>query len=135
MKIVSSKSARGLSLSAYVCLSNSQDVKIIRKRANIQILETASYAISLAYASRNHFPFSTYGENFFLTLQNVIITLLILHFSTSTSKSDGKRPLSGPEGSNTGKVVAGLVISIISGFVLYSESLCPPRARKSISHF
>lgn len=45
------------------------------------MLETLSYAISLAYSFRNAFPFSTYGENLFLTLQNVLITLLIIHYS------------------------------------------------------
>ncbi|KAI0916721.1 hypothetical protein AcW1_007903 [Taiwanofungus camphoratus] len=62
--IVSARSARGLSLSAYV-------------------LETLSYAVTLAYSYRNEFPFSTYGENFFLTLQNAVITLLIIHYPSS----------------------------------------------------
>lgn len=62
--VVNAKSARGLSLAAYV-------------------LETLSYAITLAYSYRNDYPFSTYGENFFLTIQNVIITLLIIHYPTS----------------------------------------------------
>ncbi|KAK7681684.1 hypothetical protein QCA50_015418 [Cerrena zonata] len=59
--ILSAKSAKGLSLPAYV-------------------LETLSYAITLAYSYRNEFPFSTYGENFFLTIQNILITLLIIYF-------------------------------------------------------
>lgn len=46
IKISQARSAIGLSLPAYV-------------------LETLSYAISLAYAYRSSFPFSTYGENFF----------------------------------------------------------------------
>ncbi|KAJ6507194.1 hypothetical protein C8R47DRAFT_1037023 [Mycena vitilis] len=60
--IVRAKSARGLSLGAY-------------------ILETLSYAITLEYAYRNEFPFSTYGENLFLTIQNVLITLLIIMYA------------------------------------------------------
>ncbi|KAJ7451848.1 hypothetical protein B0H11DRAFT_311694 [Mycena galericulata] len=60
--IVRAQSARGLSLPAY-------------------ILETLSYAITLEYAYRNEFPFSTYGENLFLTLQNVVITLLIILYT------------------------------------------------------
>ncbi|KAG6849143.1 hypothetical protein H0H93_010932 [Arthromyces matolae] len=60
--IVNARSARGLSLSAY-------------------ILETLSYAITLFYSFRNAFPFSTYGENLFLTIQNAIITLLIIYYS------------------------------------------------------
>ncbi|KAK7005973.1 mannose-P-dolichol utilization defect 1 protein-like protein [Favolaschia claudopus] len=66
--IVRGRSARGLSLPAY-------------------ILETLSYAITLLYAYRNEFPFSTYGENLFLTLQNVIITILIILYSPSKSPS------------------------------------------------
>ncbi|KAF7322066.1 Mannose-P-dolichol utilization defect 1 protein-like protein [Mycena kentingensis (nom. inval.)] len=60
--IVRAQSARGLSLPAY-------------------ILETLSYAITLVYAYRNEFPFSTYGENLFLTVQNIIITLLIILYA------------------------------------------------------
>ncbi|KAG6894834.1 hypothetical protein C0992_004384 [Termitomyces sp. T32_za158] len=60
--ILNAHSARGLSLPAY-------------------ILETLSYAITLFYSFRHTFPFSTYGENLFLTLQNTLITLLILLFS------------------------------------------------------
>lgn len=43
-------------------------------------LETVSYAITLFYSYRNEFPFSTYGENFFLTLQNTLITILIVRY-------------------------------------------------------
>ncbi|WVF69580.1 hypothetical protein IAT40_004358 [Kwoniella sp. CBS 6097] len=113
LKIVSSGSARGLSLSAY-------------------ILETTSYAINLAYASRNRFPFSTYGENFFLTIQNVIITLLILFFSGPKGVGGGLGgPLSGKKAGgagsgNLGKVVSGLAVSAVTAFVLWSENLCPP---------
>lgn len=59
--VISARSARGLSLPAYV-------------------LETLSYAITSAYSFRNDFPFSTYGENLFLTIQNTLITLLIIYF-------------------------------------------------------
>lgn len=62
--VVSAQSARGLSLVAY-------------------ILETVAYAITLAYSYRNNFPFSTYGENLFLTIQNALITLLIIHYPQS----------------------------------------------------
>jgi mannose-P-dolichol utilization defect 1 len=47
------------------------------------VLETLSYAITLSYSFRNEFPFSTYGENFFLTLQNIAITLLIIYYPSS----------------------------------------------------
>lgn len=62
LKIISSKSAEGLSFPSY-------------------LLETASFAISLAYSARNGFPFSTYGENALVAAQNVVIAALILHLS------------------------------------------------------
>ncbi|RUS21832.1 hypothetical protein BC937DRAFT_91338 [Endogone sp. FLAS-F59071] len=62
LTIVSSSSAEGLSLTAYY-------------------LETLSCSINLAYNYRLGNPFSTYGEVSFLTLQNIIITLLILAYS------------------------------------------------------
>ena len=43
-----------------------------------------AYAITLAYSFRHHFPFSTYGENLFLTVQNVLITHLIIYFAPTT---------------------------------------------------
>ncbi|KDQ20969.1 hypothetical protein BOTBODRAFT_101106 [Botryobasidium botryosum FD-172 SS1] len=64
--VVRSRSARGLSFAAYV-------------------LETISYAISLFYSARNQFPFSTYGENLFLTLQNLVITFLIVLYQSPSS--------------------------------------------------
>lgn len=64
--ILSSGSAQGLSLASYY-------------------LETFSCAISLAYNFRQGNPFSTFGETFFLTLQNVIITLLILYYAGQRS--------------------------------------------------
>ena len=68
LSVTSARSARGLSLEAYV-------------------LETLSYAITLAYAVRNAFPFTTYGENLFLTIQNALITLLIIAYTPTKSRS------------------------------------------------
>jgi len=70
--VLNARSAHGLSLPAYV-------------------LETLSYAITLAYSWRNEFPFSTYGENFFLTLQNVVITLFIIHYAPLHSLTTAPR--------------------------------------------
>ncbi|KAJ7354651.1 hypothetical protein DFH08DRAFT_1077310 [Mycena albidolilacea] len=67
--ITRAQSARGLSLPAY-------------------ILETLSYAITLLYAYRNEFPFSTYGENLFLTIQNILITLLIILYAPRAAAAD-----------------------------------------------
>ncbi|GJJ13397.1 hypothetical protein Clacol_007651 [Clathrus columnatus] len=92
--ILRARSARGLSLPSY-------------------ILETLSYAITLAYSARNAFPFSTYGENLFLTLQNVVITLLIIHHAPpSNSHSLTRRPNSSP------KLIGGVALSVIVSYIL-----------------
>ncbi|KAL4062112.1 hypothetical protein J3A83DRAFT_4364407 [Scleroderma citrinum] len=95
--ILSAQSARGLSLSA-------------------NLLETLSYAITTAYSYRNNFPFSTYGENLFLTIQNTLITLLIIYFPPSARQ--GQDP--------TGKLAVTSLAAIASGVTLYmlpTESL------------
>ncbi|KAI9019804.1 hypothetical protein DFJ74DRAFT_674471 [Hyaloraphidium curvatum] len=45
------------------------------------LLETLSFTISLIYNVRNANPFTTYGEQLFITLQNVAILCLILHYN------------------------------------------------------
>jgi len=60
--VVRARSARGVSLLAYA-------------------FETLSYWIITVYSARQNYPFSTYGENLFLGLQNVIITILIVYFA------------------------------------------------------
>ncbi|KAF3909298.1 hypothetical protein ABW20_dc0108110 [Dactylellina cionopaga] len=62
LKIINSKSAAGLSL-----LST--------------LLETDAYAIAIAYNFRNGFPFSTFGETALIVVQNLVIAVLILHFT------------------------------------------------------
>ncbi|KIJ14313.1 hypothetical protein PAXINDRAFT_169912, partial [Paxillus involutus ATCC 200175] len=92
MLILSARSARGLSLPAY-------------------ILETLSYAITTAYSYRNDFPFSTYGENLFLSLQNTLITLLIISLPPSKLR----------KATNTaGKLAIAAVGTIASGVALYA---------------
>ncbi|KAF8266297.1 hypothetical protein EI94DRAFT_1586163 [Lactarius quietus] len=93
--ILRAQSARGLSLTAYV-------------------LETCSYAINLAYSSRNGFPFSTYGENFFLTIQNVIITFLIILYNASSP-----RPLTAAP-NPTGKLLTAVLTTLVVGFALFA---------------
>jgi len=95
--IVNARSARGLSLLAY-------------------ILETLSYAITLAYSYRHEFPFTTYGENFFLTLQNVLITFLIITYLPST-------PLTRKRHSKSQSLVISSILTLVSGAVLYTISL------------
>ncbi|KAF5341210.1 hypothetical protein D9611_006107 [Ephemerocybe angulata] len=72
--ILNGSSARGLSLSSYV-------------------LETLAYAITLVYNIRNAFPFSTYGENLFITPQNALITFLIIYYSPLPQKTRSQRLL------------------------------------------
>lgn len=61
LKLLSSGSATGVSFLAY-------------------LLETTSYAISLAYNARHGFPFSTYGETALIAAQNVVIAMLVLKY-------------------------------------------------------
>ena len=93
-----------------------------------------SYAVSLAYASRNKFPFSTYGESFFLTIQNVIITLLIVYFAAPRGSFTGgigsNKPVYGQE-RNLTKVAAGVIVTVFGAIFLWSESLCSLSLRKS----
>jgi mannose-P-dolichol utilization defect protein 1 len=90
--VLSARSARGLSLPAYV-------------------LETLAYAITSAYSYRNKFPFSTYGENLFLTLQNTLITLLIIYYP----------PPSLRHSQNTvSRLTAATFTTIATGVALYS---------------
>lgn len=86
--VVKARSARGLSLPAY-------------------ILETLSYGITLAYSVSNSFPFSTYGENLFLTIQNTVITLLIILYNPVPS-------------ARTAKLAAGITATIATSAVLYT---------------
>ncbi|KDR82290.1 hypothetical protein GALMADRAFT_240785 [Galerina marginata CBS 339.88] len=91
--ITNARSARGLSLEAY-------------------ILETLSYAITLAYSFRHQFPFSTYGENLFLTLQNILITLLIIFYTPA-------RTLTRTTSSKSQKLILASLASLLSAGILY----------------
>jgi len=91
-QVLSAQSARGLSLPAYV-------------------LETLAYAITTTYSYRNDFPFSTYGENFFLTLQNTLITFLIVYLpSTPLRKAQN----------TAGRLALTAVGTVASAVVLYA---------------
>ncbi|KAF9977581.1 hypothetical protein BGZ73_005564 [Actinomortierella ambigua] len=62
IKIVAARSAEGVSFSSYV-------------------LETLASVISLAYNIRQGNPLTTYGETFFVTIQNLIILALMMVYS------------------------------------------------------
>ena len=61
-KLINAKSGAGLSLTSY-------------------ILEAIGYIITLAYNVRGGFPFSTYGETAFISVQDILILLLCLHYA------------------------------------------------------
>jgi mannose-P-dolichol utilization defect protein 1 len=75
-----------------------QIVTIVRHRSawgislTMYALEVVAYDISLAYAFRKRLPFSTYGENASLTVQNMVITLLIIWYQPSAQSG---APVSG----------------------------------------
>lgn len=62
LKLVSSKSASGISFLAY-------------------LLEISAQVVSLAYNVRQGFPFSTFGEAALIAVQNVVIAVLVLRYS------------------------------------------------------
>ncbi|PVF97804.1 mannose-P-dolichol utilization defect 1 protein [Serendipita vermifera] len=95
MLILKARHARGLSLPAFA-------------------LETLAYLITLFYAYRNKYPFSTYGENLFLTIQNTLITLLIIYyFPTSQSHLTTKR-------ARSNRPIVGLAaaIAVVTSYTL-----------------
>lgn len=98
-KIVNSKSIRGVSLTSY-------------------LLDTASQLIAVAYNIRSHFPFNTYGESAFLTIQNVLIILLIFVYSHQPGK--------------TSKALTFLAITGGSTYALLSQDLVPMNALRSL---
>ena len=62
LKIVNAQSGEGVSFLSY-------------------LLETLSFTVTLAYNARQGFPFSTYGETALIALQNVAISLVVLHYA------------------------------------------------------
>lgn len=104
LPVLNANSAEGLSLTAY-------------------ILETLSYAITLAYSVKNNFPFSTYGENLFLTMQDILITLLIIAYAPSPS-SNAKSKSNSPSASNKPRDLT-LALLAIAG-TGYTLSSLPP---------
>ncbi|KIK54640.1 hypothetical protein GYMLUDRAFT_48553 [Collybiopsis luxurians FD-317 M1] len=79
------------------------------------VLETLSYLITLFYSYRNSFPFSTYGENFFLGIQDIVVSILtiVYGYSPNPSRRTG----------DTGLLTAFFVASISTLYSLSLESL------------
>lgn len=88
LNIINGRSARGISLLMYT-------------------LEVIAYTISLAYAVRSQLPFSTYGENLSLTVQNMIITLLVIAYTPLT-----KNGMIDPSARSNQMVLAAVLMAI-----------------------
>ncbi|WFD45571.1 hypothetical protein GLX27_000192 [Malassezia furfur] len=117
-KIVHARSATGISLAMY-------------------ILEVVAYTISLAYAIRLHIPFSTYGENASLTLQNMIITLLIIAYSPMDTYSRRVTTFCRARGitTNTLYVSVAAVTMVLCSLALAFETAVPPAMLKTLQLF
>ena len=93
--VLSARSARGISLSSYA-------------------IETFCYLVTCAYSHRNEFPFSTYGENVFLGLQNIMITILIIYFPSSTLRRSASAPSNLPKVVGAAIAAVALVAALVS---------------------
>lgn len=85
LKLLQSQSAAGLSFTSYV-------------------LETASFLITLAYNVRSGWPFSTYGETALILAQDVVIAVLVLHFT-------GRDGVAGAFGAAVAAAIYALLVS------------------------
>ncbi|KAI9355434.1 ras guanine nucleotide exchange factor domain-containing protein [Zopfochytrium polystomum] len=65
LKIVGAGSARGISLFSY-------------------LLESLAFTVSIGYNLRRENPFSTYGENVFIAIQNYTILFLLFHYGKNS---------------------------------------------------
>ena len=70
INLLSSKSAAGVSFLSYA-------------------LETVAYLITLSYNVRMNNPFSTYGENAFIAIQNIAISTVVLLYGGKASAAAG----------------------------------------------
>ena len=70
----------------------------------------------MAYSFRHQFPFSTYGENFFLTIQNILITFLIVIYFPSS-------PLTRKRDSKSQSLAIISILTVFTGIALYTISL------------
>ncbi|KAI9227330.1 MAG: hypothetical protein DHS80DRAFT_17346 [Piptocephalis tieghemiana] len=93
IKIVQASSTRGLSQASY-------------------LMETAGSFVVLAYNVRNGFPFSTYGETIFITVQNLIVLALMY---TYAGRFTGL--------ATTGSLLAALTYALFSPPFVSSEML------------
>jgi len=73
VKIVKAKSAKGISLTSV-------------------LLELVCLLFTMSFSYRRHFPFGTYGETVFVTIQNFVIIFLIYYYGNGDKKPEGISP-------------------------------------------
>lgn len=89
IKIVRAESAEGISLSS-------------------MFMEMCASISSFCYYISLGFPFSTWGEHFFLFFQNIALTILVFHYAVGLASS---------------KALTGLAFCIVLAVVLYAQLL------------
>jgi mannose-P-dolichol utilization defect protein 1 len=70
--------------------------------------------VTCAYSYHNGFPFSTYGENIFLGIQNIAITLLIVYFPSSTLRRSASSPGNLPKVAGAAIAFAASIGALVS---------------------
>jgi len=73
LKIVNAKSAKGISLTSV-------------------LLELVCLLFTMSFSYRKQFPFGTYGETVFVTIQNFVIIFLIYYYGNGDKKPEGISP-------------------------------------------
>lgn len=115
LKIVKSKSARGVSFTSY-------------------LLDTMSLIIVVAYNVRQGFPLSTYGENIALMIQNFVIACLILLYNPKAlpSSLDSQTTLTTRRKPPYSAIFTFLALSGISLYCLLSENITSISSLKTL---
>lgn len=104
LKLLNSGSAEGVSFLSY-------------------LLETTAYIITLAYNFRSGFPFSTFGETALIAIQNVVIAVLVLHFTATAQKTTSPYPA---------VFIAGVAAA---GYALFTPSIVSMELLRNLQMF
>ena len=70
--------------------------------------------MTCTYSYRKGFPFSTYGENVFLGLQNIVITLLLIYFPSSTLRRSASSSSNLPKVAGAAVATAALIGALVN---------------------
>lgn len=100
LKLYNAKSGEGLNLTALY-------------------MELFAIIANMAYSYRNEFPFSAWGEGFFLAVQTAVVAALVLLYGTAPAKGKG--------GKSGGSAVAALsfLVCFSAGVALLLSPLAP----------